>query len=303
MIKMVQATRRILNPRCGSLVAHPKLAFVFVFLATAIAVLGALSWFQRNLVDEARSAQVILNQIEVLTREINNLTWTALQEQNLTPKADTETRMARQALARAVLAAHLHAYHTSALEKVWPVLDNYILSAGRQWILMQIGDFDKAKQIDFQEVSPQFDLMQHQVQIAIETEDTWAQRVAVRARNELLAAAILVAAAILILFRLQRQEHIDQLEVTERTALRESEERFRALTEQSTDIILIADPSGQIKYASPSVHTVLAVHGDSLVGTNMIDQAHPDDFAKTMSMVPGSRTEIEGNHERITVHD
>jgi diguanylate cyclase (GGDEF)-like protein/PAS domain S-box-containing protein len=270
-------------------VARPKLALVFGFLATAIAVLAALSWFQRNQVDEARSAQVILNQIAVLTREINNLTWTDLQEQNLTPEADTEMRAARQALPKAVLAAHLHTYHTSALEKVWPVLDNYIMSADRQWILMQIRDFDNAKQVDFQEVSPQFDLMQHQVQIAIEAEDKWAQRVALRARNELLAAAMLAATAILILFlRLQRQEHIGQLKETERNALRESEERFRALTEQSTDIILIADPSGQIKYASPSVHTVLAVLGDSLVGTNMINLVHPDDFAKTMSTGPRS---------------
>ena len=295
MVKMVRATRRTLTLRCGSLVARPKLAFVFGFLATAIAVLAALSWFHRNQIDEARSAQVILNQIAVLTREINNLTWTALQEQNLTPEADTEMRAARQALPKAVLAAHLHAYHTSALEKVWPALDNYIMSAGRQWILMQIGNFDEAKQVDFQEVSPQFDLMQHQVQIAIEAEDKWAQGVALRARNELLAAAILAATAILILFlRLQRQEHIGQLEETERNALRESEERFRALTEQSTDIILIADPSGQIKYASPSVHTVLAVHGDSLVGTNMIDRVHPDDFAKTMST--GSRSVAYGQN-------
>jgi len=78
------------------------------------------------------------------------------------------------------------------------------------------------------------------------------------------------------------------LQETERNALRESEERFRALTEQSTDIILIADPSGQIKYASPSVHTVLAVRGDSLVGTNMIDLVHPDDLTKTMSTGPRS---------------
>ncbi len=264
--------------------ARPKLAFVFGFLATAIAVLAALSWYQRNQVDEARSGQVVLNQIAVLTREINNLTWTALQEQNLTPEADTEMRAARQALPKAVLAAHLHAYHTSALERVWPALDNYIASAGRQWVLILVGDFDEAKQADFQAVSPQFDLMQHQLQIAVEAEDKWAQSVALRARNELLAAAILAATAILILFlRLQRQEHIGQLQETERNALRESEERFRALTEQSTDIILIADPSGQIKYASPSVHTVLAMHGDSLLGTNMIDLVHPDDFAKTRS--------------------
>ena len=289
MIRMAQPTQRTFNPRLGSLVARPKLVFVFGFLVTAIAVLAALSWFHRNQIDEARSAQVTLNQIAVLTREINNLTLTALRKQDLTPEADKEMLEARHALPKAVLAAHLHAYHTAALEKVWPALDSYITSAGRQWILMQIREFDGAKQVDIQEVSPQFDLMQHQVQIAIEAEDQWAQSVALRARNELLAAAILAATTILILFlRLQRQEHVGQLQETERNALRESEERFRALTEQSTDIILIADPSGQIKYASPSVHTVLAVRGDSLVGTNMIDLVHPDDLTKTMSTGPRS---------------
>jgi len=289
MIRMAQPTQRTFNPRLGSLVARPKLVFVFGFLVTAIAVLAALSWFHRNQIDEARSAQVTLNQIAVLTREINNLTLTALRKQDLTPEADKEMLEARHALPKAVLAAHLHAYHTAALEKVWPALDSYITSAGRQWILMQIREFDGAKQVDIQEVSPQFDFMQHQVQIAIEAEDQWAQSVALRARNELLAAAILAATTILILFlRLQRQEHVGQLQETERNALRESEERFRALTEQSTDIILIADPSGQIKYASPSVHTVLAVRGDSLVGTNMIDLVHPDDLTKTMSTGPRS---------------
>ena len=287
MIKMALAKGRIPSSRFGSLVARPKLALVFGFLATVVALLASLSWFHRNQVDEALSAQIILNQIAVVTREINNLTLTALQEQNLSTKAETEMRAARQELHEVVLAARLHAYHTSALEKVWPVLDNYITSAGQQWIMMQVLDFDEAKQADFQAVSPQFDLLQHQVQIAIEAEDKWAQGVALRARNELLAAAILATTVILILFlRLKKQEHLGQLQETERNALRESAEHFRALTEQSTDIILIADPSGQIKYASPSVHIVLAVHEDSLVGTNMIDLVHQDDFAKTMITWP-----------------
>jgi diguanylate cyclase (GGDEF)-like protein/PAS domain S-box-containing protein len=297
MIRMVRATRRTLDLRRGILVARPKLPFVFGLLATAIAVLVALSWFHSNQVEKARSAEVILNQITVLTREINNLTLTTLQERNLTPEAETQMRAARLALPKAVLAAHLHAYRTSALEKVWPVLDNYIMSAGRQWILMQTGDFDEARQVDFREVGPQFDLMQHQVQIAIEAEDKWAQGVALKARNELLAAAILAAAAILILFlRLQRQEHVGQLEEAERNTVRESEDRFRALTEHSTDVILIADRSGKIKYASPSVLTVLAVPGASLVGTNMIDLVHPDDFAKTMHT--GARSVACGQHPR-----
>jgi diguanylate cyclase (GGDEF)-like protein/PAS domain S-box-containing protein len=289
MIKIVQDIRRTLDLRRGNLLTRPKLTFLFGFLATAIVGLAALSWFQTDQVEEARSAQVILNQIAVVTREINNLTLTALQDQRLSPDAEAEMRAARRSLPNAVLAAHLHAYHTTALQTVWPVLDKYLMSTGRQWVLVQTGNFDEAKQVDFQDVSPQYDLMQHQVQVAIQGEDKWAQGVAVRARNELLAAAILAATAMLILLlRLQRQEHLGELQETERKTLRESEERFRALTEQSTDIILIADPSGQIQYASPSVQVVLALRGNSLVGTNLSDLVHADDLAKAVSVGPRS---------------
>ena len=268
---------------------HRKLALLFGFLATAIAVLVTLSSFQKNQVDEARSAQQILNQISVLTREINNLTWTTLQKQNLTPEADLEMRAARHALPNVVLAAHLHSYGDSGLENARRVLETYIASADRQWILMQVGNFDEAKQVDFQEVIPQFDVVQHQVQVAMEAEDDWAQVVAQRVRNEIVAAAVLAAMAILILFlRLQRQEHLSQLEATERAALRESEERFRALTEQSADIILITDPTRQIQYASPSVHSVLAQHADNLAGTNLAHLVHPEDFPKIISTELGS---------------
>jgi diguanylate cyclase (GGDEF)-like protein/PAS domain S-box-containing protein len=282
-IDTARATRKIFNPRSGGPIAHQKLAFVLGFLLTGIAAVIVLACFHRSQAEEARSTQITLNQIAVITREINTLTWSALQEQRLTLEADSEMRAARRALPKAVLEAHLHADHPSALEHLWPALDNYIVSADRQWILMQVGNFDEAKQVDFEQVGPQFDFMQHQVQIASGAEEKWAESIALQTRNELLVIALLVATAILILFLcLQKQEHIDQLEIAERTTLRESEERFRALTEQSADIILIADSSGRIQYASPSVQTILGVRAESFVGTNMIDQVHPDDFAKTM---------------------
>jgi len=262
---------------------------VFVLLATAIAVLAALSWFHRRQADEAYANQLPLNQISVLTRQINNLKLTALQRQDLTPGVETERGSARATLREAALAAQLHTHHTAALEEIWPAFDSYIMSADRQWLLIQVGNFDEGKQAEFQAVGSQFDLMQHHVQVAIEAEDKWAQDAALKARYELLATAVMAATAVLILFlRLQKQEHLGQLQETERNVLRESEERFRALTEQSTDIILIADPSGRLNYTSPSVRAVLAVHGDSLVGTNMSDLVHPDDIPKTMST--GSRS-------------
>ena len=107
MIKMVQTALRTLNPPCGSVIARLKMPFVFGFLATAIAILAVLSWFHRNQIDEARSAQITLNRIAVITREINNLTLATLQQQNMTPEADIEMLTARHALPGAVLAAHL----------------------------------------------------------------------------------------------------------------------------------------------------------------------------------------------------
>jgi len=291
--RMTLATKRILNSRLGALVARSGLTHVFGLLATAIAILAILSWFHRRQADEAYANQLPLNQISVLTRQINSLKLTALQRQDVTPGVETERRSARATLREATLAAQLHTHHTAALEEVWPAFDSYIMSADRQWLLIQVGNFDEGKQAEFQAVGSQFDLMQHHVQVAIEAEDKWAQDAALKARYELLAAAVLAATAVLMLFlRLQKQEHLGQLQETERNVLRQSEERFRALTEQSTDIILIADPSGRIKYASPSVHAVLAVHGDSLVGTNMSDLVHSHDIAKTMSA--GSRSVANG---------
>lgn len=110
-----------------------------------------------------------------------------------------------------------------------------MMSSDQQWLLIQTGNFDEGKQAEFQGVGSQFDVMQHQVQLAIESGNQWAR---VRPKSEIraLPAAVLAGSAVLILFlRLQKQEHLSQLQETERNALRESEERFRALSEQSTD--------------------------------------------------------------------
>ena len=73
-------------------------------------------------------------------------------------------RTARQALPKAVLAAYIFILITTLPSRsVSSEIDKYIISANRQWVLMQVGNFDEAKQVDFQEVRPQFDLMQHQV--------------------------------------------------------------------------------------------------------------------------------------------
>jgi len=60
--------------------------------------------------------------------------------------------------------------------------------------------------------------------------------------------------------------------------LRESEERFRALIENSSDIIQIVDSEGIIRYVSPSVQRILGYKSEELIGKQSIDIVHPDDL-------------------------
>ena len=88
--------------------------------------------------------------------------------------------------------------------------------------------------------------------------------------------------------------------VAARTAeLRQSEERFKALVQKSSDVITIVDGDGRIRYQSPSAERVLGYPADGLAGSPLLDSVHPDDRTRvkslfeTVSQSPGSSTSIE----------
>ena len=114
----------------------------------------------------------------------------------------------------------------------------------------------KAGRLESEEVSQQFDVLQHQLHQAGNPDARVAEAAATSSRIELAIAVVLIPVSLVILLlRFQRQK---QLMFAKQTVLQQSEERFRALTEKSIDIVLVTDSAGIVNYVSPSIQTVLA---------------------------------------------
>jgi PAS domain S-box-containing protein len=62
-------------------------------------------------------------------------------------------------------------------------------------------------------------------------------------------------------------------------ALKSSEERFRAMIENSADGIAVSDSEGRALYTSPALTRMLGVTEQDLVGKNRKDLVHPEDTA------------------------
>jgi PAS domain S-box-containing protein len=78
----------------------------------------------------------------------------------------------------------------------------------------------------------------------------------------------------------------------------QSEKRFRALIENSSDAISLFDAEGNITYTSASTARVLGINPHDLLGRSAFDLIHPDDF----EMVRRKVEEVRSNpHDPVQV--
>jgi diguanylate cyclase (GGDEF)-like protein/PAS domain S-box-containing protein len=62
--------------------------------------------------------------------------------------------------------------------------------------------------------------------------------------------------------------------------VRYSEEHYRALTQNSSDLVTVIETTGVVRYQSPAIERMLGYSSEELLGKNAFDYVHPDDLQR-----------------------
>lgn len=69
---------------------------------------------------------------------------------------------------------------------------------------------------------------------------------------------------------------------------RESEARFRSLIQNASDIVMVVDGEGAVRYISPAVERVLGYKPEEVIGNDAFEVVHPEDEARVRRSVAGA---------------
>src|SRR5580704_3748654 len=253
------------------------LVLTLSFLAIALFIGLALSVRDKDSASRGREVQRSLSRIEVRVQELHSLAWLAIATQEITPAGEAQFLSSKIELLRDSSSLRLQT-KGEPREQFGPTIQSFVQAADRQLELIKQGKIEEARRLDFEEISQPLDILLHSLHQTSEEEGRAAEAATGRSRVELGAAALVGTVSVAILFfRFHRQK---QWMRAKQIILRHSEERFRALTEKSADIVFITDPTGLVNYVSPSIQRVLAFAGEVINGQNLIDFVQTDDLPK-----------------------
>jgi len=87
-------------------------------------------------------------------------------------------------------------------------------------------------------------------------------------------------------------------EVADLLAVDETQRRYRRLVEETTDLITVLDPDGNIQYANPSVEEMLGVNQSDLAGMSRMDFVHPEDRNRVQEAF---ENRVAGDSDRLSL--
>ena len=174
------------------------------------------------------------------------------------------------------------------IDRVVAAHARYLHAIDRMFAAIDRNDAALARDLDEHETDPAFDQLEsYVVTAAAHRRDSALQHLHALVRLEiagLVATPVVFALALglaVFFWRVLRvyQEEANAAAEREVTATRLSEQRFRSLIQNASDVLLICAADGEIKYQSPAAEIAWGFADAGLVGQPLFARVHPEELA------------------------
>lgn len=246
---------------------------IFITLSAICGILTLHRWS-----NESHRIVSLLSSIEAQANRLNALEWEAMARKDLITELRRSQQFARHQMDRTFAEINKLVDDDELLELRISYRE-YLRAIDEEFRLLDAQLFAQARRVEEEQVDPKYDALIDsigQAQIRYAAGSRWTIFLV-----DIGTSLVLIVAAIAIGFLFSRFEQIQRVKqvlLAEQNALRASEERFRSLVHNTSDIIAIIAPlPPTIKFVSDSIRRILGHRPAELIGSDFAKLVHPSD--------------------------
>ena len=243
----------------------PLLSAIVVALITASLIITINRRAERS-----NQTQILLIYIREQLIQINALEWQAIAEKKLSSQLLTQVQSARSQIEEISNKLEAIEPQQSKLQKFFQLRNQYNLAVDKEFDLLAAGQISQAVIIDEEDVDPAYEKLTTEI-FKLNTDYNNQKQQASQIAERGSALALLVSSGLitLLFWKFIQAQQLSQLAIAEKTILYHSEERFRSLVQNASDVIIVINAEARISYVTGSSHRVLGYLPEDLVGTNV----------------------------------
>lgn len=272
-------------------------AAVLVFAGTA-----AIAATLKQAADDRRQAQVVLARLEEHSVRLNTVAFAMLANRRVTKESLAEVALHEKRMASYARDLRQLRLDPGMLDPLSRQRVAYGAAMQAVANLAAAGRFEAAQRLAGRTALPEH----HEFEEAVEhANETLGEEATDQVRNSNLWTALTTVFALLVastlLWRFDRERKSAYVAKAEGRALARSEEHFRSLVQNSSDLTLIIDPDSTIRYASPSSQRILGYPPEHVAGTKLADLCLTDE-AELVNHCVGECLTDAGSVNRCQFH-
>ncbi len=252
--------------------------FLVAAVLIGVAATAVVASF-RSVADDNRRAQLALGTFREQAYRLSSIEWQAIAQRRVDPELREAAVSARTQMVRALATANALDPQQPGLKTVAAHRVRYTRAVEKELSLLAAGRFEEAVEIDENMVDPAFAALDRATTEAVNINDVLAEdRIRAAETTSLSATAAGVALIGLLLFMYNRAEQEVRISEVQRETLRQSEERFRSLIRNSSNVFMILDSENRVSYVSSSARRVFGHPPEEISGAGLCELIHPDDL-------------------------